>query len=404
VWLSATTYWSFRFLSIKDASVMTIANSIVTLIAVLDMGVPAAYVTRVAAGGPPAGPRAVAAWLLRRLGGLGLIACAATIFACRILTIGSGLSNRSVAVIVFAITSSVLTVVLSPYDRVLYARQSFRSLDRAFLIGFGVPAVAVGGAYLLPTATSAWLFLIAVYSAPIFARLICVRASSDDVAPAARFTYRQLPDAPDFFKVAILGTLAFSIDSLVALVVIGHQAAVDVAIAARLFAPVMLLGTVITQSVWPTIARDRARDHRSLRPFYRAATRKVVAATIVATVVLVLASPWVAKILTKGGSRPSWHLLGLTAVWTSISCWGNLLGQVHAGASDTRWVVSIGAMMTGPNVLLSALFGHLIGPGGVVLGSIASYMPFFVASLIRIPRILTPAVAVGATHVSSSAP
>jgi hypothetical protein len=368
---------------------MTVANSGTAILAVIDFGVPAAYITHIATGNATS-PAGIVRWLARRLGPIGVFASLIALSICRPLGLVPGVSALSLSIVVLAILGTVTAVCLSPYDRALYAQQSFRALDRSFAFGYCLSAIGIIVSAMLPQGVGGWTFVAFVYLAPIAARIGCIRLAPRFDVGTTRFRYRQLPEAADFFKVAILGTLAFAIDPLVALAVNGGRASVDVAIVARLFAPVMLLGVVLSQSAWPTIARRQATGEGDLLLYYRAVSLRTVIPTAVAITAATIMSPFVIRLLTNGTTHATWSLISLTAVWTMLSAWGNLLGQVHAGASDNRWVVSVGTAMVIPNIALSILFGRLIGPAGVVLGSVASYVPFFVASLRRIPRLLAP--------------
>jgi O-antigen/teichoic acid export membrane protein len=395
----AATVVAFRILSRSEASVFTVATSIGVLLNTLDMGLPAAYVTRVASSAEAPPPIALAHWLAARLAPILLTAVGV---AALVPHIAPGISGRSATVFMIVTGFTLIALAFAPFERALYAKERYAHLDRAALVGFGVSAaIVVVGLHQALREARSWFFLFGACAPATLTRLACRERGTR--RNQRRFRYADLPEAPHYLVTALLGGLAFSIDPLVSLVVGSQQVAVDVAIAARMFSPAVLLGSILGQSAWPAIVRLRSTESsESAVAFYANVTRKVVGATSACVVTTIALSPLIARLLTAHGSRPSVALTGITAVWTIVYCWGNLLGQIHAATSDTRWVMKAGARMTICNVILSVTFGWLYGGAGVVAGSIASYVPLFlVPSLRRIPGLLVAPASQALSHAST---
>jgi O-antigen/teichoic acid export membrane protein len=387
---------AYRWLGAERAGSVAVGLAVAMFAQVADLGASGGYVNEVAAGSttPPA---EVTRWIARRSVPVALVLSATA----AVLTNALGVDAFTTICVVAGLWSATIAAALLPFERRLYATHDYRSLDWSAIASSIAGLALVVAAGMTHGSPRAGLLAAAAFGIAPIARTLLVWRT--DPSPPPRAAYE--PDRAaqrSFLLLALIGTLSFSIDPLVAALVSSRSDAADVALISRFLFPVLLIGTIVQQRVWPEVARLSAlSDIESLRRFYRSVTRRSVLATGAMVALIVPLTPLLAR-LTADRSGLPWSIVIASAIWTFIYSWGILLGHMFAGLGELRFMSKVGTLVCATNVPVSALLGHRYGAIGVIAGSIVTYVPIaFVPCIVRLRKLLrvpktriAPAVAV----------
>lgn len=198
-----------------------------------------------------------------------------------------------------------------------------------------------------------------------------------------------------FFVLQVAVAVAYQSDAIVVAHVLGPEAVQEYAVPMRLFLVPSILIAIALTPLWPAYSEAIARHDRDwVMSTFR---RTLVAATVAgaaAAAALALAAPRLIELWVGDAAEPSSLLIGALAVWLVVMA---VTGPVSVFLNGASVLVpqAVGAVaMMAANLGLSIALAKAVGVSGVVWGTVAAQIVFF----------LLPAVYYTRRTVSSAAP
>jgi O-antigen/teichoic acid export membrane protein len=181
-----------------------------------------------------------------------------------------------------------------------------------------------------------------------------------------------------FFVLQVAVAVAYQSDTLVIAQVLGPEAVQEYAVPMRLFiVPTILLGLVLAP-LWPAYSEAIARGDRAwvLRTFRRtlvvATLVGIVAAAILAIAARPLIHAWVGNAV-----KPSVLLIAALTAWLVVTAVTGPISMFLNGANVLGPQVIGAVVMMAANLGLSIVLAQQVGVSGVVWGTVAAQIVFF---------------------------
>jgi O-antigen/teichoic acid export membrane protein len=163
-----------------------------------------------------------------------------------------------------------------------------------------------------------------------------------------------LRSGTDFFLLQIAGLIVFNSDNLVIAHYLGVQQVTPYSVTWRLVGYAAALQIILTPALWPAYAEAWVRhDLRWIR------------ATLGKVIIRIWAGP---------SAVPSQMLLVLMCAWILISTFMANTATVLAATDNARLQARLSLIAAGINLAASIWLVQRIGPAGVLLGTIGSYL------------------------------
>ncbi len=184
-----------------------------------------------------------------------------------------------------------------------------------------------------------------------------------------------LRSGTDFFLLQIAGLIVFNSDNLVIAHYLGVQQVTPYSVTWRLVGYAAALQIILTPALWPAYAEAWVRH--DLR-WIRATLGKVMASTMtvaaIVSMVLILYGRFIIRIWAGPSAVPSQMLLVLMCAWILISTFMANTATVLAATDNARLQARLSLIAAGINLAASIWLVQRIGPAGVLLGTIGSYL------------------------------
>jgi len=185
-----------------------------------------------------------------------------------------------------------------------------------------------------------------------------------------------------FFVLQCAVTLAYTSDNIVIDQVLGVTAVAVYALPQKLFSFVSQVVSMTINPLWPAYGEAIERgDIAWVRRVFVASLQLVVALTIPACTLLVVAAPWILKVALGKSFHAPLPLLIVLAVWcvvNAVSCVASIF--LH-GAGVLKEQSAVAVVSSLANLALSIFFTRRFGVMGVCLGSIVTQLgivfPFY---------------------------
>ena len=178
-----------------------------------------------------------------------------------------------------------------------------------------------------------------------------------------------------FFIIQLNGIVVFSSDNLVISHYLGPVDVTPYSIVWRLTGYAAILQTVLFPSLWPAYSEAYFRgDYAWVRRTFWAAARATMAIAIPAALgMLLLGRPFI-RIWAGAAAVPSFLLLALMCVWTTMSAAMNLQACLMAAVHRIRLQAVLSVFAAVLNLVFSVYFARRIGSAGVILGTILAHV------------------------------
>jgi O-antigen/teichoic acid export membrane protein len=203
-----------------------------------------------------------------------------------------------------------------------------------------------------------------------------------------------------FFAIQLAGLVVFSSDNLVISHYLSPASVTPYAITWRLVGYITTVQALITPALWPAYSEAYAKGDLSwIRSTYNRTRWISVAALAAACSIILFAGRDIIRIWAGPAAVPSEFLIQLMCVWAVI-CVFTTNQSMLMGATFRVSKQAISSVLSAvANLALSIFWVKTIGPAGVVLGTIVSYLLFIVAvQTWEVRRILRGDFLVGERH------
>jgi O-antigen/teichoic acid export membrane protein len=193
-----------------------------------------------------------------------------------------------------------------------------------------------------------------------------------------------------FFAIQLAGLVVFSSDNLIIAHYLSPADVTPYAVTWRLVNYMTAVQALILPALWPAYSEAFASGHLDwIRSTYKRIRRLTIAILVVGCGVLLLAGQSIIHLWAGPAAVPGSLLLWLMCVWVVVfsftlnqSCLMGATGRVGKQAVSS----SLAAIA---NLVLSILWVKTMGPAGVLLATIASYLVFIVVvQMFEVRRIL----------------
>jgi len=212
-----------------------------------------------------------------------------------------------------------------------------------------------------------------------------------------------------FFVLQCAFVLSFTSDNIVIAQVLGAAAVALYAVPQKLFSSVSTVVSMAINPLWPAYGEAIARgDVAWVRRTFFASLRLVLAVTIPASILLVLAGPWLLRVAVGRSFHAPISLLIVLAVWGVVNAISVVISMLLNGAGVVKEQTALAIVTAVCNLGLSIYFTFRFGVIGVCLGSILTQvlitLPVYVFLLRDLfNRIVKPAGELGLHEMASSA-
>ncbi len=257
----------------------------------------------------------------------------------------------------FAAAGSVLSLV------VVVAGVYFKASLPFLVAGFAGSAVAANAACLI------WIVL---FHKP-WMKPRPDRVDRDLIAPIFR-------SGTQFFAIQLSGLVVFSSDNLVISHYLSPAEVTPYAITWRLTSYILALQFLIFPALWPAYSEAYASGHMDwIRSTYKRVRWTTAAILVAGCGVMLLAGRDIIRFWAGPVAVPSMFLLELMCVWTVICAFATNQSCLMGATSRMKKQAYSSSLAAVVNLVLSILWVKTMGPSGVLLATIVSYMVFIVA-------------------------
>jgi O-antigen/teichoic acid export membrane protein len=208
------------------------------------------------------------------------------------------------------------------------------------------------------------------------------------VAPA--LIGRIFHSGTQFFAIQLAGLVVFSSDNLIIAHYLSPADVTPYAVTWRLVGYMTGVQALILPALWPAYSEAYAKGHLAwIRSAYSRVRRLTVAILVVGCGVTLVAGRDIIRLWAGAAAVPSSLLLWLMVVWIVVFAFtlnqSSLMGATYRVGKQAI-SSSLAAIA---NLILSILWVKTMGPAGVLLATIVSYLVFIVAvQFMEVRRIL----------------
>lgn len=183
----------------------------------------------------------------------------------------------------------------------------------------------------------------------------------------------------EFFLLQIAGLVVFNSDNLVVTHYAGPSQVASYSIAWRLVGYAAVIQTMIVPALWPAFSEAFARNDLSwIRDTFRRTMAITMGTAFVFALLFAIAGRTIIRLWAGHAAVPSQTLMLLMCVWILLSTYMNNTATVLVAAGRTRvqaWCSIAAAIL---NLVFSIAWVQRIGPEGVILATIVSYLAVLV--------------------------
>ncbi|NRQ49343.1 SGNH hydrolase domain-containing protein [Aeromicrobium stalagmiti] len=214
-----------------------------------------------------------------------------------------------------------------------------------------------------------------------------IRSLPEEMRPHRSYVSRPmvrelLTSGAQFTGVALLGAIAFQLDTLIVSSFLGSEAAAKYSITIKLFALVSTTTHVAVTQLWSAFA-DATR-HGDVAWARRTLVRSTVycgAVAVLLSAVLFVAGEPLIRIWLGSQYVPGTALLAAAAVWTVLSSAASPLTFFLNGNQKQRQQLLVGVPMAICNIVVSIWLVQVVGASGVLWASSIAWIVFIVVPL-----------------------
>ena len=188
-------------------------------------------------------------------------------------------------------------------------------------------------------------------------------------------TRELLTTGSGFFLIQIAGAVVFSSDNVVLSHFLGPAQVTPYSVTWRIVGMTAVMQGLFFPALWPAYAEAYARgDHTWVRRAFRITFRGTMALNLVFAALLLALGRTVIRWWAGPFAVPSLSLLGAMALWAIISGAMTVESCLLAAVNRTREQGVLSVVAAGLNLGLSIVLVQRVGPSGVIVGTILSYL------------------------------
>ena len=188
-------------------------------------------------------------------------------------------------------------------------------------------------------------------------------------------TRELLTTGSGFFLIQIAGAVVFSSDNVVLSHFLGPAQVTPYSVTWRVVGMTAVMQGLFFPALWPAYAEAYARgDHTWVRRAFRITFRGTMALNLVFAALLLALGRTVIRWWAGPFAVPSLSLLGAMALWAIISGAMTVESCLLAAVNRTREQGVLSVVAAGLNLGLSIVLVQRVGPLGVIVGTILSYL------------------------------
>jgi len=178
-----------------------------------------------------------------------------------------------------------------------------------------------------------------------------------------------------FFLIQIAGAVVFSSDNVVLSHFLGPAQVTPYSVTWRVVGMTAVMQGLFFPALWPAYAEAYARgDYAWVRRAFRITFRGTMALNLVFAALLLAVGRTVIRWWAGPSAVPSLSLLGAMALWAIISGAMTVESCLLAAVNRTREQGVLSVVAAGLNLGLSIVLVQRVGPLGVIVGTILSYL------------------------------
>lgn len=179
----------------------------------------------------------------------------------------------------------------------------------------------------------------------------------------------------EFFLIQIAGLVVFNSDNLVITHFLGPAEVSRYSVAWRLVGYAAIVQTLITPALWPAFSEafDRG-DLDWVRKTFQRTLAITMAVSFIFAVIFSITGRWLIRVWATKAAVPTETLMVLMCVWILISTFMNNTATVLVSRGRTKIQAWCSVLAAAVNLALSIWLVQIIGPEGVILGTILSYL------------------------------
>jgi len=178
-----------------------------------------------------------------------------------------------------------------------------------------------------------------------------------------------------FFLIQIAGAVVFSSDNVVLSHFLGPAQVTPYSVTWRVVGMTAVMQGLFFPALWPAYAEAYARgDYAWVRRAFRITFRGTMALNLVFAALLLALGRTVIRWWAGPFAVPSLSLLGAMALWAIISGAMTVESCLLAAVNRTREQGVLSVVAAGLNLGLSIVLVQRVGPLGVIVGTILSYL------------------------------
>jgi O-antigen/teichoic acid export membrane protein len=179
----------------------------------------------------------------------------------------------------------------------------------------------------------------------------------------------------EFFMLQIAGLIVFNSDNLIVTHYTGPAQAAAYSIAWRLVGYAAVIQAMIAPALWPAFSEAFARgDLTWIRTTFRRTLALTMGTAFVFVAIFAIAGRPIIHLWAGDSAVPSQKLMLLMCAWILLSTFMNNTATILVAASKTSLQAWCSAAAAVVNLGLSITWVQRIGPEGVILGTIVSYL------------------------------
>jgi O-antigen/teichoic acid export membrane protein len=183
-----------------------------------------------------------------------------------------------------------------------------------------------------------------------------------------------------FFAIQMAGLIVFSSDNLIISHYLSPVRVTPYAVTWRLFNYIVALQSLFVPALWPAYSEAYATGHLEwIRSTYSRVRRFTVIALAAGCTIMLFEGRSIIRIWAGPAAVPTTSLVWLMCVWIAIFAFSNNQSCLMMATNRVGKQAVLGPLAALVNLGLSILWVKTIGPVGVLLATVLSYLVFIVA-------------------------
>ncbi len=286
----------------------------------------------------------------------------------------------SLTMAIIASVSLIVAPVLNISVKALLGFQQTHVVSIYESIGATLSLFALGSIWLLKGSPIQVIIYLAV--APLITPiLITLHVHKSLEIPVLRFSLNRsvarllISSGKHFAFVQLIAAISFSLSTFLVAAMIDYKSSAELGVTTKLFSISIALTAFVTQPLWPAI-RDAisSHDERWIKKAIRRSSVLVSLLSLLCTAPILLFHREIFHYWTSGQVTPGFWLVLSVFIWTNLMNLGGLIATVLNAMGMIRVQATLGVALAVTSILLAIALAPLLGPSGVMLASIVSYV------------------------------